>query len=339
MQAPWNCEVFNGGCSHDCVLNIECVNGPTLAGFDGRCPKGYALENGKCVDVDECFMGPCDHECTNTIGSYNCSCFDGFIAMTEDTNRCQFLCLAEECPPECDRSKTYQCNCPMGYLLDDRNGLSVCVDIDECEMDSYCDHDCTNTYGGYLCSCVEGFDLVGEYDCVEREPSEGSGFTTPYTPSAKHPTERPFTVKCYMDGPCEHICENTLGSYNCSCFEGYIATRKDPNKCQLHCPFEECLAECDPNDPHQCNCPEGYLVDVRNEIRFCIDINECDNDYCAHICKNTYGGHMCSCYEGFDLVDGWKCVEREPLAKNLIQLFPEDPGGQVLCKNLLFIAG
>ncbi|XP_071019188.1 thrombomodulin-like [Oncorhynchus clarkii lewisi] len=273
IQAPWNCDVFNGGCSHDCTSvnhepvctcppgktlqdnnvtcefalndpchdsgcahlcqkkddsyacmchhgyalaedgkeckdidycvedrqcpgqNSECVNRPTLGGFECRCQKGYELENDTCVDVDECFMGPCEHGCTNTIGSYICSCFDGFISMTEDANRCKLLCLAEECPTECDRSKTYQCYCPIGYLLDDRNGSSVCVDIDECEMDSYCHSNCTNTYGGYLCSCDEGFDLVGEYDCVERESSEGSGFTTPYIPSAKHPTERPFTVK------------------------------------------------------------------------------------------------------------------------------------------------
>ncbi|KAK6297470.1 hypothetical protein J4Q44_G00320530 [Coregonus suidteri] len=46
-----------------------------------------------------------------------------------------------------------------------------------------------------------------------------------------------------------------------SCFEGYIATKEDPNKCKLHCPFKECLAEYDPNNPHQCNCPDGYMAD------------------------------------------------------------------------------
>ncbi|XP_041717065.2 thrombomodulin [Coregonus clupeaformis] len=270
IQAPWSCEVFKGGCVHDCSSvnqqpvctcppgktlqdnnvtcedaqndpcldsgcahlcqkkddiytcmchhgyalaedgkeckdiddciddrqcrgqNFKCVN--TIGGFECRCQKGYVFENDKCVDVDECSMSPCDHDCTNTIGSYNCSCLDGFIRMTEDTNRCQFVCLAAECSPECDPSKEYQCNCPNGYILDDKNGLSICVDIDECEM-RYCHHNCTNTYGSYLCSCDEGFDLVGSYGCVEREPSEGSGFTTPYTPIIKDPTERPSTVK------------------------------------------------------------------------------------------------------------------------------------------------
>uniref|UniRef100_A0A673X1V6 Thrombomodulin n=1 Tax=Salmo trutta TaxID=8032 RepID=A0A673X1V6_SALTR len=157
------------------------------------CPNGYVFENDKCVDEDECSMGPCEHECTNTIGSYNCSCWVGFKRMTEDTNRCQLVCFAE-CIAECDPSTPHHCNCPNGYLLDDKNGKSICVDIDECEMGE-CHHNCTNTYGGYLCSCDEGFDLVGLNDCVEREASNGSGFTIPFTPFVKHPTERPSTVK------------------------------------------------------------------------------------------------------------------------------------------------
>ena len=32
------------------------------------------------VDLDECAFGnaTCDQNCTNTMGSYNCSCFDGY---------------------------------------------------------------------------------------------------------------------------------------------------------------------------------------------------------------------------------------------------------------------
>uniref|UniRef100_A0A4W5QVP8 Thrombomodulin n=1 Tax=Hucho hucho TaxID=62062 RepID=A0A4W5QVP8_9TELE len=161
--------------------------------LDSPCQHGYVFENDKCVDEDECYMAPCEHECTNTIGSYNCSCWDGFIRMTEDTNRCQFVCLAE-CSPKCDPSNAHQCYCPNGYFLENKNDESICVDIDECEMGE-CLHNCTNTYGGYLCSCDEGFDLVGLKGCVKKEPSNGSGFTIPITPIVKHPTERPSTVK------------------------------------------------------------------------------------------------------------------------------------------------
>lgn len=31
------------------------------------------------LDIDECTLGyPCDHICTNTIGSFECSCDEGY---------------------------------------------------------------------------------------------------------------------------------------------------------------------------------------------------------------------------------------------------------------------
>ena len=39
------------------------------------------------VDIDECATGldMCDHNCTNTPGSYVCSCYEGYY---EDGHRC-----------------------------------------------------------------------------------------------------------------------------------------------------------------------------------------------------------------------------------------------------------
>uniref|UniRef100_A0A3Q2GH42 Hemicentin-1 n=1 Tax=Cyprinodon variegatus TaxID=28743 RepID=A0A3Q2GH42_CYPVA len=80
------------------------------------CPVGYTSRDGTCVDVDECLLKkPCQHECRNTIGSF-------------------------------------QCLCPPGYKLLP-NGRS-CKDIDECvEQGIQCGHSqmCFNTRGGYQC--------------------------------------------------------------------------------------------------------------------------------------------------------------------------------------------
>ncbi|XP_033947808.1 hemicentin-1 [Pseudochaenichthys georgianus] len=80
------------------------------------CPVGYSNRDGTCVDVDECLLRkPCQHECRNTIGSF-------------------------------------QCTCPHGYQLLP-NGKS-CKDIDECvEQGIKCGHNqmCFNTRGGYQC--------------------------------------------------------------------------------------------------------------------------------------------------------------------------------------------
>ena len=61
---------------------------------------------------------------------------------------------------------------------------------------------------------------------------------------------------------CDQICNNTVGSYNCSCMTGY----------QLS------------SDDHNCN-----------------DVNECtiNNGGCEQICINTNGGHYCMCQEGY----------------------------------------
>ena len=39
------------------------------------------------VDIDECLSSPCDHSCTNTPGSFVCSCNDGHV-LDDDGNTC-----------------------------------------------------------------------------------------------------------------------------------------------------------------------------------------------------------------------------------------------------------
>ncbi|XP_055728570.1 thrombomodulin-like [Salvelinus fontinalis] len=278
------------GFEGDDLLVLPMGSTATVNPFDSKyiCLSEQWMQAPWTCDV---LKGGCEDECLSINQQPVCICPPGkilhdnkFTCVVVQNDPCLHFGCAHVCYQKNDSS--IACMCHHGYALAEDG--KKCKDIDDCFDDSQCpgqNYECVNNIGGFKCRCQNGFKMMNDV-CIDDD-------------------------ECYMDGPCEHICENTLGSYNCSCFEGYIATRKDPNKCQLHCPFEECLAECDPNDPHQCNCPEGYLIDVRNEIRFCMDINECDNGYCEHKCTNTYGGHMCSCYEEFDLVDGWKCVERE----------------------------
>ena len=43
-----------------------------------------------CVDTDECKdqNGGCGHNCSNTIGSYRCSCLSGYTLNTTDNTSC-----------------------------------------------------------------------------------------------------------------------------------------------------------------------------------------------------------------------------------------------------------
>lgn len=172
--------------------NFMCVN--TVGGFQCVCEDGFRLSGDLCVDVDECASAPCEHECTNTPGSYKCSCYNGFKEDPVSPDKCKLHCGKLECPAECDPNDRYQCNCPDGYISEERGFDVFCIDMDECSF-YYCDQSCTNTFGSYVCSCSPGYTLVDQYKCVKNEDDyEGSSMATtptPYTFSSPVPNPEP----------------------------------------------------------------------------------------------------------------------------------------------------
>ncbi|XP_066264138.1 uncharacterized protein [Branchiostoma lanceolatum] len=101
-----------------------CLQGPPgIPGRDGRDGMpGRDCPCGSNKDVDECASnnGGCAQNCTNTVGSFVCSCRDGFVLNSD--------------------------------------GLS-CDDVDECAANNGgCYQNCTNTVGSFFCSC--GGDYV-----------------------------------------------------------------------------------------------------------------------------------------------------------------------------------
>ncbi|XP_047430165.1 thrombomodulin-like [Mugil cephalus] len=161
--------------------NLMCVN--TVGRFECVCKPGYIMKEGECEDEDECTSAPCEHKCINTPGSYSCSCYDGFRVDPESPGKCELHCAAQECTAECDPNNRFHCYCPDGFLLEERPGGSVCIDINECDH-SYCDEKCRNTFGSYLCLCSPGKRLLDGYKCVKIDDDdtdaggEGSGMTT-----------------------------------------------------------------------------------------------------------------------------------------------------------------
>ena len=37
------------------------------------------------------------------------------------------------------------------------------LDVNECRVSSPCQHNCTNTIGGYQCDCSAGYIIVGDF--------------------------------------------------------------------------------------------------------------------------------------------------------------------------------
>ncbi|KAJ1530888.1 hypothetical protein ONE63_005730 [Megalurothrips usitatus] len=80
-----NCSA-GAGCQHKC---LETADGREVCG----CRPGFRLQpDGRaCADVDECADDqdpPCDHDCTNTEGSFSCSCKPGYV-LRPDQRTCK----------------------------------------------------------------------------------------------------------------------------------------------------------------------------------------------------------------------------------------------------------
>lgn len=108
-------------------------------------------------------------ECTNTVGSFDCACEDGFegdpLAGCTDIDECE---SDDACPVdvECENfDGGYECNCPDGFAG------PLCADIDECADDPCLPGVvCNNSEGSFECTeeCTEaGLEFVPRVGCVD----------------------------------------------------------------------------------------------------------------------------------------------------------------------------
>lgn len=264
LQAPWKCEVLDGGCEYSCNKtantctcpnahslhhnNISCteLTDPNSPSELKLCPKGYKLaaDGRSCVDVDECadeldscrgegelcvnldgryeckcavdfeeddgacvdmtICRFCEHmKCEKIGGVYQCACTEGFRVSPRDPTKCEQDCRQMECPAICDRNPELekkdmqQCYCPKGYILDIREGTATCYDIDECESQNFCDHECENLYGGFRCVCRQGYVLEGKEKCVrlQQEEDEEDQYASGSPPVLLDPTSTPISLQ------------------------------------------------------------------------------------------------------------------------------------------------
>ncbi|XP_025084650.1 fibrillin-1-like isoform X2 [Pomacea canaliculata] len=270
---------------------------------------------------------------------------------------------------------SYTCTCKTGYRYSTQDGGS-CKDIDECTENTHdCKHDCVNNAGSYECQCFSGFKLdANKRTCskmITQDPCQAANITCAY--ACSNATGAPacacpagFAPKggacddineCSL-GICSQTCVNTNGSYTCSCLPGYrlhsdkvtcveCPTNQYGINCNMTCEcrgrgtcnkvhgcmcqtawtgptcttdVDECKAlpnACPPgwictntNGSYKCDCPPGYVNSTVNNT--CVDIDECSSytSNCPQSCQNLPGTFQCTCNPGFMYINNTnKCED------------------------------
>uniref|UniRef100_A0A8C6RAX4 Fibulin-2 n=1 Tax=Nannospalax galili TaxID=1026970 RepID=A0A8C6RAX4_NANGA len=302
-------------------------------------------------DQDECLLLPgelCQHLCINTVGSYRCACFPGFVL--QDDGR---TCRPDGDVPQPDIARESAPRPESAQVSPNTIPLPV-PQPNTCKDNGPCRQVCRIVGGAAMCSCFPGYAimadgmscedqdecLMGTHDCSRRQfcvNTLGSFYCVNHTVLCAEGFILNAHRKCVDINECvtdlhtcaraEH-CVNTVGSFHCykalTCEPGYALTDGECSD------VDECVTgthNCQPGFSCQntkgsfyCQarqrCMDGFLQDPEGN---CVDINECTSllEPCrpGFSCINTVGSYMCQrdplvCGRGYHAnEDGSECVD------------------------------
>lgn len=290
-----NCQAgevcVEGVCNPGCRSDSDCKAAEVCISNKCRCGSGFESGPTGCHDINECDQNSChpSAQCINTPGSFKCACPQGLIGDPyqsgctqphecgtnsdcpdtlacfpgpNDVQRCSDPCtdMDNMCGP---RSKCLvtnhapECICPADHKGDPYNKRIGCYPVEcladqDCAEDKTCDpnlNKCVNPCNAIacgkgtcqvedhkaFCACSKGYEVKNN-QCVDINECNNAN--------------RP----CHSSA----ICQNTLGSFTCSCPPGMVGeTLKGQSGCRT---AEECYsdAEC----PDSAVCRKGKCQDA-----------------------------------------------------------------------------
>ncbi|CAH3176026.1 unnamed protein product [Porites lobata] len=167
-----------------------------------------------------------------------------------------------------------------------------------------------------------------------QQPNDWKNEDCVHTLGAKHgyawndvPCHNCYNYTCFKDldecttgsDSCDvnSVCQNTVGSYTCSCNAGYTGDGKpcnDIDECSTNSHSCGANAVCSNTaGSYTCACKAGFTGDGKT----CSDIDECSTN--SHscdvnaVCSNNVGSYACACKAGFT-GDGYTCTDIDECA-------------------------
>ena len=287
-----------------------------------RCVAGYVgdgdtsdkrllrLQNSTCTNENECDTNSSDCDlaaiCTDTVGSFTCTCNDGFpdVPGYPPGTNCLSICGDnvtggnEECDigPALIGEGCANCVQLAGWTCSKSSTeKSVCQNLDECALgppwhNCHSNATCSDTRGSFVCTCDSDWFGTGTEcaSCVPNSESPSNSSTesdcrcsSGFESQAVNLTNAsgspyPYSFTCVDRDECldgSHscgsgmMCNNTYGSFSCFCLSNFVSV-DDGNG----------TFTCEDRD----ECADGS--------------NDCDE---RATCNNTVGSFFCQCERGY----------------------------------------
>ncbi|XP_071829747.1 tolloid-like protein 1 isoform X2 [Apostichopus japonicus] len=210
------------------TISVKFVSDSSVnkAGFSAE----FFQEIDECADND----GGCEHACINTVGSYRCECNPGFTLMRDGLG-CEKACgglktslQGNISTPQYPNMYPRDKNCIWKISAPSSYHISLQFRDFQLEGTELCKYDFVEIRGGFSPDA----DRIGNRLCGSDIPETvTSPSNTLYIQFKSDSTvsKKGFFATFFADmdecennnGECQHTCINTLGSYMCTCRNGF----------------------------------------------------------------------------------------------------------------------